>query len=176
MGVTRNSHSGVDKKYPKCPIRVYCPPMRKNLASVVILGATMALSLTVVSPALAAAQYPPTIGKVILDNTSFVVGVPKGVVKTYLGNADVLAATYTIKKNVTEVLAVRNLGKGHAGEKVATTIKNPDGSTTKIPDLVIDAKGNIKSDGIAFKKPGVYKVSFKLPNGKTKITTFVVSK
>lgn len=148
--------------------------MRKNFASVVILGATAALSLSSVSPALAAAKYPPTISKVIVNNSNFVVGVPKGKFETYKGVASILKFTIKLKPNVTEVLTVKGLGTNEARKTVPTTIKNPDGTTTKIPNLVVDKNGNITSDGIAFKKAGTYVVTFKLPNGTTKVTTFIV--
>ena len=147
--------------------------MRKNLASVIILGATMALSLSVVSPAIAA-QYPPSITHVTVDNSNVAVGDPKGKFQDYRGTSLVKINTLSRKVDTTQVLSVQDLGKKNAGKTVPTTIKNPDGTSTKLPNLVIDARGVIKSDGIVFKKKGTYVVTFKLPDGTNKVTTFIV--
>ena len=146
--------------------------MRKNLASVIILGATAALSLSSVSPALAA-SYPATVTDVTLNTGTFSVGTSVDKPKTYNADATVLNFQFNLKIDAPVVIKIPKLTPG---KTVPTSVTNPDGSIVKLPKLVVDAKGNLVTNAFAFKKPGTYVIKFTLPNGKIKTETVKVKK
>ena len=146
--------------------------MRKNLASVIIFGASAALSLSAVSPALAA-SYPDTVTNVVLNTSTLSVGTSVDKPKTYNADSTVLFFRFNLKVDAPVVIRIPKLP---AGKTVPTSVTNPDGSIIKLPKLVIDAKGNLTTKAFAFKKPGTYVIKFTLPNGKVKTETVTVKK
>lgn len=143
--------------------------MRKNLASAIILGATMALSVSLVSPTFAA--YPPKNGGV--DNSTVSVGVSTEKADPHKASASTANTFISQKENKPADVTVQGLPPKTV---VPSTLKDPNGKVVKLPTLVVDSKGNLNLKNITFKTPGTYLITYSLPGGKKKTVTITVKK
>ncbi len=142
--------------------------MRKNIASVVILGATAALSLSVVSSAIAA-TYPPVL-KPVFNSDGLNIGTYKAPQKeTVRANETKVSFTATVSKPLDVTLA---------GFKAGATVTSSvviGGKTVKLPPLTTNAKGVLDTKALGFTKPGKYVITYK-SGGVTKTVTITIKK
>ncbi len=144
--------------------------MRKNLASVIILGATAALSLSVVSPALAA-TYPPVV-KVEFHSTGLDLGTPVGKVKKV---AEQSKTTTKLGETVALNTPVDFTLKGFKPNTTVTpTAKGPNGKPITLPKLVVKKDGTLDTKALVFKVKGTYVITYKGVGGVTKTITIKV--
>jgi len=151
MVVDKCSRSADGNLFPFCPFRVYCPAMRKNLASVVILGAAAALSFSAVSPSIAA-TYPTTTG---FHSDTVDVGTTKGPVTKVTAPATKkntpVAATLAKPAQVTVL--------GFKAKDVVTPSVVIDGKKVTLPKITVKPNGQLDTGALVFKKPGKYVVT-----------------
>ena len=150
-----------------CPIRDYCPAMRKNLASVVILGAAVALSFSVVSPSMAA-DYPTTVG---FHSDGIDVGKSKGPVE----KVEVPAGKKNTRVDATLDKPAEVTVNGFKPKAVVTASVVIDGKKVVLPKLIVGKDGTLDTGALTFKVAGTYRVSY-TSGGVTKTIVVIVKK
>ena len=141
--------------------------MRKNLASVVVLGAAATLSLSAVSTAIAA-TYPPVVAPVF-NGYTLNIGTYKAPQK------ETVKATET-KATFTSTLS-KSVDVSIAGFKPGATVTSTvviGGKTVKLPPLTTNAKGVLDTKALGFTKPGKYVITY--VSGRVKKTVTITIK
>ena len=142
--------------------------MRKNLASAIVLGASMALSISAVSSTFAAG-YPTVVATGAQDKTGTVV---VGTVKPgtpVLKNVVVNTAVGTVKLPIVVTTSVAKPAEltipgFTTGKKVTSTAVGPGGVKLTLPTLVVGAGGKLDTKVLGFTKPGTYTITYKQGN------------
>ena len=142
--------------------------MRKNLASVVVLGAAAALSLSAVSTAIAA-TYPPVVAPVFKSDTLNIGTFKAPQKETVKATETKVTFTATLAKPV-EV----SLAGFKPGAKVTSSVVI-GGKTVKLPALTTNAKGVLDTKALGFTKSGKYVITYK-SGGVTKTVTITIKK
>ena len=153
--------------FTRRPIWDYCPAMRKNLASVVILGAAAALSFSDESPSMAA-DYPTTVG---FHSDGIDVGKSKGPVE----KVEVPAGKKNTKVEATLDKPAEVTVNGFKPKAIVTASVVIDGKKVVLPKLTVGKDGKLDTGALTFKTPGTYKVSY-TSGGVTKTITVTVKK
>ena len=142
--------------------------MKKNSARCTVLSAVIALSLSVVAPAIAA-EYPPTLKHSDFNDGIIAVGKPKVEPKP-----DVVKKAFTTDE-VSKGEPIRILfGSLRVGAIVSPILYAPNGKKINLPKLVVNSNGTLDTKSLVFVKPGKYRIIFKLPNGLTKTVVIIV--
>lgn len=139
--------------------------MRKYFASAIILGASAALSFSVVSPALAAG-YPTAVG---FHSTVVDVGLVKGPVIKVVAPvaAKRIVVTATLAKPADVIVS------GFKANAIVTSTVVIGGKKVVLPKLTVGKNGKLDTKALVFKVPGKYVITY-TSGGVTKTIAITV--
>lgn len=144
--------------------------MKINTAKTAII-ASIAIALSVATPVFAA-NYPPTITKIVINNSSIVIGSSTVPVKNVI-KLTKTSATASTKINTPLRLTISGVKPGSV---VHSTLLTPAKKTIVLPDIVANSKGLVDTKAMALKIAGKYVLYYWLPNGTYKAITITVKK
>ena len=166
--VAKNSRNGGLADLPFARLLVYIRDMRKTFALATVLAAGLSLTSATIA---GAATYPPSVNHVTLNTSTIVIG---SAVTPITDPLIVKKATSTTSTPVDKPIRIL-IGGLKAGATVSSTLKGPNGKVITLPKLVVNANGTLDTKAIAFKTPGKYVITYKLPNGSTRTVTITVA-